>query len=402
MAGITAMGTTFNLPNYVGELYAITPSDTPFLSAIGGLTGGGMTTATEFEWQTYDLGDPGQHTVVEGAAAPTAEGRVRANVRNILEIHQKKISVSYTKQAAVGQLATPGSAPYRGVPGDQPVTNELDWQAQQALKEVALDLNWAFLNGAFANPTSNSTARQTRGMLAAITTNRIAKGTSSTGLTSSTDTIAETTTARANGDKIVFTAVGAATNIIPGRVYFVVSKSTDAFKVATSAGGTALTLGTATGIAYTAPSGTALATTDVDDLLQLAYDNGGISEQDTAMMVVNSRQKRAITKAYATAYGQTVPITEASRTVGGVAVDTVVTDFGRLGIMLDRHMPQDTILVASMEQIMPVFMNIPGKGVLFTEPLAKVGASDEEQLYCEAGLKYGNERAHAATTGLPL
>lgn len=402
MAGITAMGTTFNLPNYVGELYAITPSDTPFLSAIGGLTGGGMTTAVEFEWQTYDLGDPGQNTALEGATAPTAEGRVRANVRNVLEIHQKKISVSYTKQAAIGQLATPQAAPYRGVPGDQPVTNELDWQAQQALKEIALDLNWVSLNGVFANPTTNATARKTRGMLAAITTNRIALGTSVTGLTSSTDTIAETATALANGDKIVFTATGAATNIVAGRVYFVVNKATDSFKVATSSGGTALTLGTATGIAYTAPQDDALTTDDVDDLLQLAYDNGGISEQDTALMVVNSRQKRAITKAYATAYGQTVPITEADRTVGGVAVDTVVTDFGRLGIMLDRHMPQDTILVASMEQIQPVFMNIPGKGVLFTEPLAKTGASDEEQMYCEFGLKYGNELAHGVLTGLAL
>jgi hypothetical protein len=402
MAGITAMGTTFNLPNYVGELYAVTPSDTPFLSAIGGLTGGGMTTATEFEWQTYDLGDPGQNVALEGATAPTAEGRVRANVRNVLEIHHRKISVSYTKQAAVGQLATPSSAPYRGVPGEQPVTNELDWQAEQALKEIALDLNWASINGTFSNPTTNATARKTRGMLAAISTNRIAKGTAVTGLTSSTDTIAETGTALANGDKIVFTATGAATNIVAGRVYFVVSKATDSFKVATSSGGSALTLGTATGIAYTIPTGTALATSDVDDLLQLAYDNGGISEQDTALMVVNSRQKRAITKAYATAYGQTVPITEANRTVGGVSVDTVVTDFGRLGIMLDRHMPQDTLMVCSMEQIQPVFMNIPGKGVLFTEPLAKTGASDEEQMYCEFGLRYGNERAHAAMTGLAL
>jgi hypothetical protein len=33
-------GTTFNLPNFVGELFELTPADTPFLSAIGGLTGG--------------------------------------------------------------------------------------------------------------------------------------------------------------------------------------------------------------------------------------------------------------------------------------------------------------------------------------------------------------------------
>jgi len=40
MAGITGQGTTYNLPNYVGELFAVSPEDTPFLSSIGGLTGG--------------------------------------------------------------------------------------------------------------------------------------------------------------------------------------------------------------------------------------------------------------------------------------------------------------------------------------------------------------------------
>lgn len=41
MAGITALGTTYNLPNYTGVLHALTPADTPFFSAIGGLAGGG-------------------------------------------------------------------------------------------------------------------------------------------------------------------------------------------------------------------------------------------------------------------------------------------------------------------------------------------------------------------------
>lgn len=402
MAGITGMGTTFDLPNYVGELFAITPEDTPLLSAIGGLTGGGMTTSVEFEWQTYDLRDPSQRTRVEGATAPTAEERVRANVRNVLQIHQEKVSVSYTKQAAVAQLATPQTAPFRSATGSNPVTNELDWQIAQALKSIALDVNFSFINGTYANPTSNATARRTRGLLEAITTNRIAKGTTVTGATSATDTITSAGHGLTDGTKIVFTEVGDATNIVPGRVYYVVSAATDTFKVATSEGGSALTLGTATGIAYTVPWTTALTPTHIDDLLQMAYDNGGLSEQETATIIVNSAQKRAITKAYADAYGKSVMIPEASRNVGGVSVNTVETDFGRMNIMLDRHMPQDTICVVSMEQLMPVFMNIPGKGVFFEEPLAKTGASDEVQLYGEIGLKYGNERAHAVMTGLAV
>lgn len=398
MAGITGMGTTFNLPNYAGELFAITPDDTPLLSAIGGLTGGGMTTATEFEWQTYDLRDPAQRTRVEGATAPTAEERVRANVRNVCQIHQEKVSVSYTKQAAVGQMATPQAAPFNGVDGANPVTNELDWQTAQALKSIALDVNYSFINGSYVNPTTNATARQTRGLLQAITTNRIAKGTSVTGATSATDTITATGHGLSVGNKIVFTATGAATGIVAGRVYYVVTVvDINNFKVSATSGGTAITLGTATGLAFTKPWATALTGDHVSDLLQLAYDNGGISEQATGTLLCGSIQKRAITKAFASQYGQ---YTETSRNVGGVSVTTVVTDFGTLNLMMDRHMPQDTIAAVSLEQLMPVFLNIPGKGVFFDEPLAKTGASDERQLYGEIGLKYGLERAHAVMTGL--
>jgi hypothetical protein len=398
MAGITGMGTTFNLPNYAGELFAITPDDTPLLSAIGGLTGGGMTTSTEFEWSTYDLRDPAQRTKVEGATAPTAEERARGNVRNVCQIHQEKVSVSYTKQAAVGQMATPQAAPFNGVNGANPVTNELDWQTTQALKSIALDVNFSFINGSFVNPTTNATARQTRGLLQAITTNRIAKGTSVTGATSATDTITATAHGLSVGNKIVFTATGAMSGVVAGRVYYVVTV-TDAnnFKISTTSGGAAITVGTATGIAFTKPWSTTLSGDHVNDLLQLAYDNGGISEQSTGTLLCGSIQKRAVTKAFASQYGQ---YQETSRNVGGVNVTTVVTDFGTLNLMMDRHMPQDTIAAVSLEQLMPVFLNIPGKGVFFDEPLAKTGASDERQLYGEIGLKYGLERAHAVMTGL--
>jgi hypothetical protein len=400
MAGITGLGTTFNLPNYTGELFALTPDDTPLLSSIGGLTGGGQTSSTEFEWQTYDLRDPGQRVKLEGADAPTAEERVRANVKNVVQIHMEKVSVSYTKQAATGQLASPQTAPYNHPGGGpNPVTSEMDWQVQQALKSIALDVNWSFINGQYVLPTTNATARQTKGLLAAITTNRIAKGTTVSSATSATDTITSTGHGLVDGDKIVFTAVGAATGIIPGRLYYVDQIDANTFKVSTSSGGAAITLGTATGIAFTKPWSTTLTTDHLNDLVQLGYDNGGFSEQTTATFLVNSVQKRAITKAAMSAYGQ---YTETSRNVGGVNVTTVMTDFGTFNIMLDRHMPQDTIAAVSLEQLMPVFLSIPGKGVFFEEQLAKTGASDNVQLYGEIGLKWGNERAHAVMTGLKL
>jgi hypothetical protein len=53
-----------------------------------------------------------------------------------------------------------------------------------------------------------------------------------------------------------------------------------------------------------------------------------------------------------------------------------------------------------MEQLSPVYLDTPGKGHFFEEPLAKTGAKDRTQLYGEVGLKYGNERTHAKITNL--
>lgn len=121
MAGITGQGTTFNLPNYVGELFGISPEDTPFLTAIGGLTGGRSAQAKRFDWEFYDLRAPAERDRLEGAAAPSADNRVRSNDHNVVQIIHEAVSVSYTKLAAVGQRDG------TGVPaGSNPVTNEYD------------------------------------------------------------------------------------------------------------------------------------------------------------------------------------------------------------------------------------------------------------------------------------
>src|ERR1041385_4994136 len=103
MGAVSGQGTTYNLPNYHGELYQVTPTETPFLSAIGGLTGGKKTLSVEFEWQTEDRrSSPANNSVVEGAPAPTAAERSRSNISNVVEIHQSAVEVTYTRQAATG------------------------------------------------------------------------------------------------------------------------------------------------------------------------------------------------------------------------------------------------------------------------------------------------------------
>ena len=321
MAGITELGTTYNLPNFVGELFAASPEDTPFLSAIGGLTGGTSVGSTVFTWQGYDLRDAADDRQrLEGADAPTTEGRKRFSVSNVLEIHQEQTSVSYTKQGATRQVSTGGAANVQL--GNQPVGDELTWQVMQELKQVARDVEKSFITGTYQLPTDNETARKTRGILQAISTN--------TG--SYTPKAGDTWT----------------------------DNEIAAFKEA------------------------------VLNLMQTVWTNGGIQETETRTVITNAALKRALTYAFITKSGYE----EQSRNVGGVNLQTFETDFGRCNIMLDRWMPADDLAVVSLEQCEPAFLEVPGKGHFFAEPLSKSGASEKVQVYGEIGLVYGNEKAH--------
>jgi hypothetical protein len=317
MAGISGQGTTFNLPNYTGELFNVTPQDTPLLSAIGGLTGGESTSSTVFSWQTYDLRDAANNRQrVEGANAPTAEARVRSTIRNVVEIHQEALEVSYTKQAAIGQVATNGSShPYgEAGTGSNPVTNEVDWQVRQHLIQIARDVEVSFITGTFAEPADNNTPRKTAGLADVIDTN----------------------TEDAND--------------------------------------------------------TPLTDTLVLDSMQAAYDNGGLMEGDTRTIMLGSTQKRALTAQFINASDG---YRFQTRNIGGVNVQTIETDFGVLNVMLNRHVPSDEVYILSLEDLAPVFLEVPGKGHFFVEPLSKAGAADKFQIYGEIGLKYGNEKKHA-------
>ncbi|GAA3730139.1 hypothetical protein GCM10022239_03430 [Leifsonia bigeumensis] len=393
MAGISGQGTTYNLPNYVGELFNVSPSETPLLSAIGGLTGGEEVKSVEFEWQEEDLRtSTANRSRLEGANAQTADQRVRRNVKNICEIHQETVELSYTKQAATGQTS--------GVNNDQtnPVTNEMDHQLELALAAKAVDIELSFLLGLKHVPADNSEERKTGGLIEAITTNVVENATTLlTEASAATDTIT-VTHALNNGDRVMFTDVGASTTIDTNTVYYVVSKATTvSFKVSLTEGGTAITIGTATVSLRVMP--TAGPTKDTyDALFEKVFQSGGLGN-DTATIILGGRQKRSLSTAYAKAFGQ---YQEASRNVGGVNFTTIMSDFGVFNVLLDRWMPADAVIVSTLSQLKPKFLVTPGKGHFFSEPLAKIGAADREQLYGEVGLQWGNERAHGIIRGLPV
>lgn len=394
MTGVTGQGTTFNLPNFVGELFAISPTDTPFLSLIGDLAGGASTNATLFQWQGYDLRDASDtRQALEGANAPTAEERVAANVNNVVEIHHEAIEISYTKLAAVGQFNStgsnhPGSV---GIDGTNPVQDPYTFQVSAALKQIARDVEQSFVSGTFNNPSTNATARRTRGIIEATATNVSTQGTLiGTATIATTGVVTLAAHGLSNGDAVALTALtgGAVAAYRVYSLYYVKAVTTNTFELAVKVGGATITLATSGGAAVT--EATPLTEGLVLDLLQDVWTAGGISEQETAGVMVGGTMKRGLTELFITRKNYR----ELSRNQAGVSVLSIETDFGNLSVVLSRYMPTGVIQVVSLEECSPVFLNIPGKGFLFEEPLATTGSATRSQIYGEVGLKYGNERRH--------
>ena len=305
-----AAGTVWNLPNYAGELFTTDAEQTPFLTMIGGMTGGGLVTQN-FEFpidSQYSYPAAAQPAITETASltAPTAISYVRDQSKNVTQIFQEKVSLSYAKMSNGGRLSGINTA---GLTNNAP--SEKDFQIARSLGKIARDVEYTFLNGAYAISTTAGTANKTRGIYNAVAT-----------------TIAA--------------------------------------------------------------SSAALSKSLLQQLFRTMYSNG--AQFNNMVIWVNAFQKQALSALYA--YAPT------DRNVGGVNIKQIETDFGNLGIMLNRFNDTDKLGVFDMSAISPVFQPVPEKGNFFFEELAKTGAADEGQIFGQIGLDHGSIALHGSITGL--
>jgi hypothetical protein len=167
------------------------------------------------------------------------------------------------------------------------------------------------------------------------------------------------------------------------------------FAQSTSSAVAAKTGGVITGITTSA---TAAAGATLDKaLLQTLFkdvvgNSGGQSYQRTPVLFVNAFQKQKISEIYG--------YQPDDWTIGGLNIQTILCDFGRVGVVYDPMVPADTVLLAATGVIKPVFCDVPGKGNMFYEDLAKVGAAEKAQIYGQMGIDYANEKMHGKITGL--
>lgn len=138
-----------------------------------------------------------------------------------------------------------------------------------------------------------------------------------------------------------------------------------------------------------------LTSAKIGDAMQMLYQTN--SPTDGVVMIVPPAIKRVISTLYPKELGFILP---ASRNVGGVAIDEILTDFGTVGIMVHNRVPADTILFLNMGVASVVEQPTPDKGNFFWEELARTGAGIKGMIFGQLGLDYGPEWYHAKMTGV--
>jgi hypothetical protein len=134
----------------------------------------------------------------------------------------------------------------------------------------------------------------------------------------------------------------------------------------------------------------------INDLSQKLYDNG--AKMRNCVFMVGSQDKLDLGADFAlTASGWNVQ--PRSYNVFGVNVTDIETEFGKYPVVLNRHLPANTVLVLDLAFMAPCFLPSAG-GHFFLEPLAKSGSYDRAQLYGDIGLKYGPGGWHALASDL--
>lgn len=179
MANVNLAATSWNCPNYTGELFMIGANQTPFLNMIGGLQGGVVRTVADFQYplaQPWALEAASQPAITEtdSLTAPTPWTYVREQDVNTVQIWQRQVSVSYAKQSVVGQVTADATTGLTDITDEQPVQNERDFQIMAHMRQLSLNIDYTFLNGAYQQATAANVAPKTRGIITAASTNTVA------------------------------------------------------------------------------------------------------------------------------------------------------------------------------------------------------------------------------------
>ena len=350
--------------NFTGELFKVGGQRTPLLSSVGGLNGGKVLNSTYWQVQVEDNAiinsepDKGQ----EGSTPTEYLGRDRAAFTHVTQIFHKGVQMTYTALASTGNQnpftlsanitnqsdgdGTTTAGTQQGLFGGNPINDEFALQLEKALEKVAREVEWFAFNGSFsdgANTTPGDGTREMWGIDYWVSLNKNANNT-----------------------------VAASANPIGGNCFY-----ND-----TAGDGT----GDAQVLSFDAIAGA----------MKRLYDAHAPLKQP--VLCVSPKQLLDLnTELLQGNVGITGAILPRDRSVAGIDVDTVVTPFGSIGMMVidPDIMPSGSAFIIDLAYIQPVFTNIPGFGTVFVRDLDQdANARIGKAVYMEMGFEFGPPSYH--------
>lgn len=123
--------------------------------------------ATKHEWQEDKLAAAAKGGIVEGASITYAQPDQRVRKHNYTHIRLRNFDVTFTQEA----VSTAG------------VPSEVAREMRKAMKEIAVDYDAIILDTATSAAGATGTARVSRGLLSAVTTNILSSGSARAKLT---------------------------------------------------------------------------------------------------------------------------------------------------------------------------------------------------------------------------
>jgi len=352
-----------NINNFTGELFKVGGQRTPLMSAVGGLNGGKVLNSTFWQIQVEDNAIINSEPTKgqEGAAPTEYLGRDRSAYTYVTQIFHKGVQMTYTALASTGNqnpftlsanitnqsdgdgTTTAGAA--QGLFGGNAVNDEFALQLEKALEKVAREVEWFAFNGTFsdgANVTPGSGTREMRGVKEWVELN-------------------------ANADNTV------APTFLGGNIYW---------NGTTGDGAT----GDDQVLSWDAIAGA----------MKRLYDAHAPLKQP--VLCVSPKQLLDLNKELLSGtVGITGAILPRDRSIAGVDIDTVVTPFGSIGMMVidPDILPANSAFILDLAYVQPVFTNIPGFGTVFVRDLDQdANARIGKAVYMEMGFEFGPPSYH--------
>lgn len=93
-------------------------------------------------------------------------------------------------------------------------------------------------------------------------------------------------------------------------------------------------------------------------------------------------------------------IVPASRNINGIAINTLLTPLGEVGVYLGEFLPEGTVMLWNPAVVAPVDQPHPENGNFFLEELAKTGAGAKYQIFGQVGLDHGPEWYHGKISNI--